>query len=116
MTKLGKARPVTVCDHISEDSRLGFVILAAMKRVPHILVVDDHREIRDLLARFLGAQGFRVSTAIDGRTMRKQLEEERIDLMVLDRMMPGEDGLTLCRQLRTTSNMGRAHERNRKVS
>ncbi len=71
--------------------------------MPHILVVDDHREIRDLLARFLGAQGFRVSTAVDGKTMRKRLDDTRIDLIVLDRMMPGEDGLTLCRQLRASS-------------
>jgi len=74
-----------------------------MERLSHILVVDDHREIRDLLARFLGAQGFRVSTAVDGRAMHKQLEEARIDLIVLDRMLPGEDGLTLCRQLRASS-------------
>ncbi|MEI6557612.1 MAG: response regulator [Rhodospirillaceae bacterium] len=74
-----------------------------MERAPHILVVDDHREIRDLLARFLGAQGFRVSGAVDGRAMRRQLEESRVDLIVLDRMLPGEDGLTLCRQLRAAS-------------
>jgi two-component system OmpR family response regulator len=76
-----------------------------MERLSHILVVDDHREIRDLLARFLGAQGFRVSTAIDGRAMHKSLEAARIDLIVLDRMLPGEDGLTLCRQLRANSNI-----------
>jgi two-component system OmpR family response regulator len=74
-----------------------------MEQTTHILVVDDHREIRDLLARFLGAQGFRISTAVDGRAMHKQLEDGRIDLIVLDRMLPGEDGLTLCRQLRTSS-------------
>ena len=76
-----------------------------MERATHILVVDDHREIRDLLARFFGAQGFRVSTATDGRTMHKQLEDGRIDLIVLDRMLPGDDGLTLCRQLRASSNI-----------
>ena len=96
---------VTDRDDISAHARPGFVILAAMERVPHILVVDDHREIRDLLARFLGAQGFRVSTAVDGRAMHRQLEDGHIDLIVLDRMLPGEDGLTLCRQLRTTSNI-----------
>ncbi|MEI8394686.1 MAG: response regulator [Rhodospirillaceae bacterium] len=76
-----------------------------MEQATHILVVDDHREIRDLLARFLGAQGFRVSTAVNGRAMYKQLEDGRIDLIVLDRMLPGDDGLTLCRQLRATSNI-----------
>ncbi len=78
-------------------------MIPVMDRPPHILVVDDHREIRDLLARFLGSQGLRVSTAADGKAMRKALEDSRIDLIVLDRMMPGEDGLTLCRQLRTSS-------------
>lgn len=72
---------------------------------PHILVVDDHREIRDGLAKFMGAHGFRVSTAPDGKGMRRVLEESRIDLIVLDLMLPGEDGLTLCRELRGKSNI-----------
>ena len=96
---------MTLCDNIFGRRRSAFVILVAMERLPHILVVDDHREIRDLLARFLGAQGFRVSTAVDGRAMRKALEEARIDLIVLDRMLPGEDGLALCRQLRASSTI-----------
>lgn len=78
-------------------------MIFAMDRPPHILVVDDHREIRDLLARFLGGQGLRVSTAADGKAMRKALEDAHVDLIVLDRMMPGEDGLTLCRHLRASS-------------
>ena len=72
---------------------------------PHILVVDDHREIRDGLAKFMGEHGFRVSTAPDGKGMRRILEESRIDLIVLDLMLPGEDGLTLCRELRGKSNI-----------
>ncbi len=76
-----------------------------MSDKPHILVVDDHREIRDGLAKFMGEHGFRVSTAPDGKGMRRVLEESRIDLIVLDLMLPGEDGLTLCRELRGRSNI-----------
>lgn len=75
-----------------------------MSEKPHLLVVDDHREIRDGLAKFMGGHGFRVSTAADGKAMRKVLDESRIDLVVLDLMLPGEDGLTLCRELRAHSD------------
>ena len=67
---------------------------------PHILIVDDHREIRDLVSRALTKEGFRVSTAADGRAMQKVLADGRIDLILLDLMLPGEDGLSLCRTLR----------------
>ncbi|MDX9862906.1 MAG: response regulator [Rhodospirillales bacterium] len=76
-----------------------------MSETPHILVVDDNREIRDLLARFLAKHEFRVSTAEDGKGMRRVLERSRIDLLILDLMLPGEDGLTLCRELRARSNI-----------
>ena len=66
----------------------------------HILIVDDDREIRSLLADYLEKQGLRCSTAADGREMKGALERHRIDLIVLDLMLPGEDGLTLCRNLR----------------
>lgn len=66
----------------------------------HILVVDDHNEIRDLLGRYLGQHGYQVSLAEGGETMRQVLARESIDLVVLDIMMPGEDGLSLCRYLR----------------
>lgn len=66
-------------------------------------MVDDDREIRDLLARFLTKQGYRVTAVADGRAMRQALEEWKIDLIVLDLMLPGEDGLALCRDLRTRS-------------
>jgi two-component system OmpR family response regulator len=75
-----------------------------MNTEPHILVVDDHREIRDLVSRTLVREGYRVSTAIDGRAMRKVLADSRIDLVLLDLMLPGEDGLSLCRSLRAESN------------
>jgi two-component system, OmpR family, response regulator len=71
----------------------------------HILIVDDHREIRDLVSRALTKEGFRVSIAADGRAMRKVLADSRIDLVLLDLMLPGEDGLSLCRGLRAESNI-----------
>lgn len=75
-----------------------------MDRTPHILVVDDDLEIRDLLARFLVKHGLRVSTAQDGRAMSACLKDNAIDLVVLDVMMPGDDGLTLTRKLRAAKN------------
>ena len=76
-----------------------------MSRSPHILVVDDDREIRDLVARFLTRHGYRVDTAGDGRAMMQTLGDGRFDLVVLDLMLPGEDGLSLCRRLRADSNL-----------
>lgn len=76
-----------------------------MDTEPHILVVDDHREVRDLVARSLKREGFRVSQAADGRTMRRALEDGRYDLILLDLMLPGEDGLSLCRGLRAQSDI-----------
>ena len=76
-----------------------------MQGAPHILIVDDHREIRDLVSRALTKEGFRVSTAADGRAMRKVLADSRIELVLLDLMLPGEDGLSLCRSLRSESNI-----------
>ncbi|MBX7200698.1 MAG: response regulator [Rhodospirillaceae bacterium] len=72
---------------------------------PHILIVDDDAEIRDLLSRFLSKHDFRVTTARDGREMRQALQDWAFDLVVLDLMMPGEDGLTLCKQIRTESSI-----------
>lgn len=74
-----------------------------METSPHILVVDDDREIRDLLAKFLTKHGYRVTTSRDGEEMFKALDGWRIDLVVLDLMLPGEDGLSLCRRLRVAS-------------
>ena len=59
---------------------------------PHILIVDDDAEIRDLLSRFLSKHDFRVTTAKDGREMRQAMTDWSFDLLVLDLMMPGEDG------------------------
>ena len=69
----------------------------------HLLVVDDDREIRNLLTDYLSRNGYRVTAVGEGKAMRRALEGNRIDLVVLDLMLPGEDGLTLCRDLRTRS-------------
>lgn len=71
-----------------------------MDRIPHLLVVDDDREIRTLVSQFLTKHGYRVSAARDGQEMARALEASRVDLIVLDLMLPGEDGLSLCRRLR----------------
>ncbi|HEV7257923.1 MAG TPA: response regulator [Bosea sp. (in: a-proteobacteria)] len=71
-----------------------------MDHIDHVLVVDDDREIRDLVSSYLKKNGLRVTTAADGRQMRSFLETDRVDLIVLDVMMPGDDGLVLCRELR----------------
>jgi len=70
----------------------------------HLLVVDDDREIRILLAEQLAAAGYRISVAADGAEMRRKLAQHAIDLIILDLNLPREDGLTLCRNLRTQSN------------
>src|SRR3990170_2647067 len=65
-----------------------------------VIVVDDDARLRELLNRYLTEQGFSVRTAIDGNDMNRWLARERYDMMVLDLMMPGEDGLSICRRLR----------------
>ena len=70
-----------------------------MQTSDHILVVDDDDELRDLLRQYLEKNGFRVSTAANGRQMRAALSAGAVDILVLDLMLPGEDGLALCRSL-----------------
>jgi CheY-like chemotaxis protein len=77
----------------------------AMSRAPHILLVEDDREICALVTRFLQTNDMRVSTAGDGRHMDQVLTDSRIDLIVLDVMLPGEDGLMICRRLRLASKL-----------
>jgi len=69
-------------------------------RVDKILVVDDDARIRDLLRRYLTQEGFEVLQAEDGKGLTRVLQREPVDLIVLDLMMPGEDGLSVCRRLR----------------
>jgi len=78
---------------------------------PHLLVVDDDRRIRDLLSRFLFAEGYRVSTAETAADARAKLEGLRFDLLILDVMMPGETGFMtsrINRSKRSPSSLARA--------
>ena len=76
-----------------------------MSERPHVLIVDDDREIRGLLAQYLDKHEFRTTAVADGREMRRILERSHVDLLVLDLMLPGEDGLSLCRELRSRSQL-----------
>ena len=72
-----------------------------METTDHILVVDDDRDIRELVVDYLVKSGYRATGAANGKEMRAVLDKQAVDLVVLDIMMPGDDGLTLCRQLRS---------------
>lgn len=76
-----------------------------MSSSPHILLVEDDREVSTLVAHFLRSHDMRVSQASDGRAMDRALNENRIDLIILDVMLPGEDGLSICRRLRAASTL-----------
>jgi two-component system, OmpR family, response regulator len=78
-----------------------------MESSPHIVVVDDHKDIRELVTRYLGEHGYRVSAAESGRAFLKLLEASAPDLVVLDIMMPGGDGISLCRELRANNRQVR---------
>ena len=71
----------------------------------HILVVDDDRRLRELLQKFLMDNGFRVTVATDAEDARQRMRAMEFDLIVMDRMMPGEDGLAFTRALRETSTV-----------
>jgi two-component system OmpR family response regulator len=72
-----------------------------MSRTPHILMVEDDRDIANLVSRFLRNHDMRVKAVANGREMDGALRDGRFDLVVLDLMLPGEDGLSLCRRLRS---------------
>jgi two-component system OmpR family response regulator len=72
---------------------------------PNILVVEDDRETRALIARYLRTNACNVTTATDGREMVRAMTDHRVDLLILDVMLPGEDGLSLCRKVRAESQM-----------
>jgi two-component system, OmpR family, response regulator len=76
-----------------------------MEATPHIAIVDDHKDIRELVGRYLGQHGCRVSSADSAASLRHLPQRSAPDLVVLDVMMPGEDGLSVCRYLRATSNL-----------
>lgn len=77
-----------------------------MSEIGHILVVDDQKEICDMVQDYLSSEGYRVSIAHDGAGMRRAIAQSPVDLVVLDLMLPGEDGLTLARGLREESSVG----------
>ena len=77
-----------------------------MERQAQVLVVDDEPEIRDMLQEYLTLRGFQVFTAEGGEALRRIVEAEQIDLVLLDISMPGEDGLSLARFLRDNTSIG----------
>ena len=105
---------VTQCNK-APDSYTALQFSSAMiwiqgKRIPmetldHILIVDDDAEIRKLLSEYLRGNGYRVSTVADGKGMWAALDAGAADIVVLDLMLPGDDGLTLCRALRARSDI-----------
>lgn len=76
-----------------------------MDKPTNILIVDDDRDIASLVSEFLSQYGFHVSAVGDGKAMRDALAHDRFDLVILDLMLPGEDGLSLCRFLRDTTTL-----------
>jgi two-component system, OmpR family, response regulator len=105
MTKCVRSGSSNTLTYIKESTPSVLHYNIDMSGASHILIVDDHREIRELVSRALTKDGFRVSTAADGKAMRKVLADSRIDLVLLDLMLPGEDGLSLCRALRADSKI-----------
>ena len=75
------------------------------ERADRIVVVDDDARIRDLLRRYLSQEGFEVLLAEDGKALSRHLSRESVDLIVLDLMLPGEDGLSICRRLRNSNDL-----------
>ena len=76
-----------------------------MEPVPHIAVVDDHQEIRDLIGEYLSRHAYRVSLAENAAALRRLLARSTPDLIILDVMMPGMDGLAVCRDLRGSTDV-----------
>src|SRR3984893_12426598 len=72
---------------------------------PNILVVEDDRETRALIAKYLRSNSCNVTTANDGREMVRAMSDHRVDLLILDVMLPGEEGLSLCRRIRAESQV-----------
>ncbi len=70
----------------------------------HILVVDDEAKLRELLKKYLSREGFTVTTVEDGQAMDDYLAENKVDLIIMDLMLPGEDGLSITRRLRNLNN------------
>ena len=77
----------------------------ATTRADRIVVVDDDARIRDLLRRYLAQEGFDVLLAEDAKALNRILTRETVDMIVLDLMLPGEDGLSICRRLRAANDL-----------
>src|SRR5215467_6700575 len=96
---------VTTCKEFLRESFTAANISSRMQtQRQKILVVDDDLRLRDLLKRYLSEQGFAVDTVPDAAAMDRSLQRVRYDLIVLDLMLPGEDGLAICRRLRAGAN------------
>lgn len=80
-------------------------IISGMENANTILIVDDDRDIRQLLADYLNTNGYQTLMAADGTAMWSMLDQANVDLIVLDLNLPGDDGLTLCRKLRAQSSI-----------
>jgi two-component system OmpR family response regulator len=79
-------------------------MVPVMQNAAHIVVVDDHQDIRELVGQYLEQQGYRVSAVESGAALRRIIDKDTVDLIVLDVMMPEEDGLSVCRALRSTTD------------
>src|SRR5580658_2400679 len=79
---------------------------ATLNDAAHILIVDDDPLIRKMLIRYFEQEGYRISGAADGVAMRAQLATKSLDIILLDVVMPGEEGLTLAREIRAKSDVG----------
>lgn len=79
--------------------------MAMQNLLPHILIVDDHKDIRDPLSEYFGRNGFRTSVAANGKEMDAVLARADVDIIILDVLMPGENGLEICQRLRRTTDL-----------
>ncbi len=100
-----RGRCYSVLRYFSNPSSARCLKLIRMETGDHILVIDDDAEIRALLTDYLGRNGYRATAVADGRALWPLLDRHRIDLIVLDLMLPGEDGLEICRRLRSRSRV-----------
>jgi two-component system OmpR family response regulator len=76
-----------------------------MDASPHLLLIEDDNDISGMVSRFMSQHGFRVSHAVDGHALDRTMSLSRIDLVLLDLLLPGDDGLAICRRLRMVSNI-----------
>jgi len=92
-------------DMTEMDGAVASAEKAVTDDAPHLLIIDDDSRIRDLLSRYLGGQGFRVTSAANAAEARRRLAGLAFDLLIVDVMMPGEDGMELTKNLRQSMNV-----------